>query len=104
MEPQRKTVEWNFKQFAFLDQEPKAFTAPLQISDYELGPFDEERLGGYAPGCYLADWCPPPPALMESEMQDFLDWVESENDKGELCPDPFTYPLDDYFDWEDLYV
>jgi hypothetical protein len=37
-------------------------------------------------------------------MQDFLDWVESEADKGDLYPDPATYPFDDYFDREDLYV
>ena len=104
MELQKKTVEWNVWRFAFLDQELEAFAAPLQGSDYELGPFDEERLGEYAPDSYLPDWCPPPPALMESEMQDFLDWVESEIDKGDLYPDPVTYPFDDYFDREDLYV
>lgn len=104
MELQRKTLVWNVRRFAFLDQEPEAIPSPLQLSDVLLGPFDEERLGEYAPDSDLPDWCPPPKALMGSEMQDFLDWVESEADIGDLYPDPATYPFDDYFDREDLYV
>ncbi len=104
MELQKKTLEWKVRSFAFLDQEPDGIPAPLQLRDVLLGPFDEERLGEYAPDCYLPDWCPPPPALTGSEMQDFLDWVEREADKGDLYPDPAIYPFDDYFDREDLYV
>lgn len=37
-------------------------------------------------------------------MQELLAWVDRERDKGDLYPDPATYPFDDYFDREDLNV
>ena len=101
---QSMAVERIPKRFAFLDDEPDIVPAPLQISDLLLGPFDEERLGEFAPDFYLEDWCPPPLPYSESEMQALLAWVDRERDKGTLYPDPATYPFDDYFDREDLYV
>ncbi len=44
MELQTKSVEMFVRHFAFLDQELEMNTAPLQLSDFLLGPFDEERL------------------------------------------------------------
>jgi len=104
MEVQSMAVERIPRRFAFLDDEPEIVWAPLQISDFLLRPFDEERLGEFAPDFYLEDWCPPPLPYSESEMQELLEWVDRERDKGDLYPDPDTYPFDDYFDREDLYV
>lgn len=104
MELQKTMQVMAVRRFAFLDQEPEIVSAPLPLSDYLLGPFDDELLGEDAPDFYLEEWCPPPLAYTESEMQQLLAWVDRERDKGDLYPDPATYPFDDYFDREDLNV
>ena len=73
------------------------------LEEFTLGKFDEEYLGDNPPESDWSDWFPPPPRMAEEELDVLIDWVEIEEEKHDLEPDPDTYPLDDYFETKEIY-